>query len=237
VTELALVPIALLTSCLAGVLGMGGGVLLLAMMPGLLPTSAILPLHAATQLASNLSRAAFDWRFVDLALIPAFALGALAGAWLGGELYRGMDLSWLPVVIGVFILVITWFELPAVAGAGQPALALLGFYQTGLGMVAGATGPLGSAVLMRRKRERDWLVVNTAVYMSVNHGLRVLAYFALGFSFVPWWPLLGGMVVAGIAGSWLGTRLRKHLPQRNFQRWFKLLVTVLALRMILWPFW
>lgn len=236
-TELALVPIALLTSCLAGVLGMGGGVLLLAMMPGLLPTAAILPLHAATQLASNLSRAAFDWRMIDLTLIPAFALGALLGAWLGGELYESLDLSWLPVVIGIFILVITWFPLPPVAGAGQPALALLGFYQTGLGMVAGATGPLGSAVLMRRKRERDWLVVNTAVYMSVNHVLRVLAYFALGFSFAPWWPLLAGMVLAGVAGSWLGTRLRKRVPQGNFQQLFKLLVTVLALRMVLWPLW
>ena len=57
--EYALVPIAFLTSVLAGVMGMGGGVLLIAAMPGLVPVSAIFPLHAATQLASNLSRAGF----------------------------------------------------------------------------------------------------------------------------------------------------------------------------------
>ena len=104
-------------------------------------------------------------------------------------------------------------------------------------MLAGATGPLGAAVLLRRSRERDWLVVNTAVYMAVNHTLRVFAYFAIGFSYAPWWPLVSGMVVAGIVGSWAGTRLRGRVPQRNFHKWFRLLVTVLAVRMILLCVW
>ena len=38
---------------------------------------------------------------------------------------------------------------------------------------------------------------------------RVLAFFAMGFSFAPWWLLVAGMVAAGIAGSWVGTRLRR----------------------------
>jgi uncharacterized membrane protein YfcA len=99
-------------------------------------------------------------------------------------------------------------------------------------MLAGATGPLGAAVLQRYNSGRDWLVVNTAVYMSVNHGLRIIAFAALGFSFWPWLWLMLGMVAAGILGSWLGTRLRSYIPQAIFQRCFKVLVTVLAVRMI-----
>jgi uncharacterized membrane protein YfcA len=152
-SELLLVPIAFVTSCLAGVMGMGGGILLIA-------------------------------------------------------------------------------PLPAVRGGGQLSLALLGFYQTGLGMVAGATGPLGAAVLLRRNITRDWLVVNTAVYMTLNHAIRVAAFIAIGFSFSTWWPLLGGMIVAGILGSWVGTRLRRFLPQLNFQRLFRWMVTLLAVRMV-----
>jgi len=177
-SELLLVPIAFVTSCLAAVIGMGGGVLLIALMPGLVPTAAVLPLHAFTQLASNLSRAVFGWRDIDLAIIPAFVLGAIAGAWLGGEIYVSLDLRWLPAVIGILILVFTWLPLPTVRGAGQVSLALLGFYQTGLGMLAGATGPLGAAVLLRRSSARDWLVVNTAVYMGLNHLLRFIAFSA-----------------------------------------------------------
>ncbi len=232
-SELALVPVVFLTSCLTAMIGMGGGVLLLMLMPGLVPTAAILPLHALTQLASNLSRAAFDWRSIDLRIVPAFTAGALAGGWLGSAIYQDLDLRWLPACIGFFILLFTWLPLPLVRGGGNLALALLGFFQTGLGMLAGATGPLGAAVLLRRNQRRDWLVVNTAVYMTLNHALRVLAYFAIGFSYAPWWTLVTGMVVAGICGSWLGTRLRGLVPQRDFHQWFRLLVSALAVRMIL----
>ena len=232
-SELALVPIVFLTSCLTAVIGMGGGVLLLMLMPGLVPTAAILPLHALTQLASNVSRAAFDWRSIDLRIVPAFTAGAVAGGWAGAEIYQGLDLRWLPAYIGLFILVFTWLPLPVVRGGGNIALALLGFCQTGLGMLAGATGPLGAAVLLQRNSQRDWLVVNTAVYMTLNHALRVAAYFALGFSYAPWWALVCGMVLAGICGSWVGTRLRGLVPQRDFHNWFRLLVSALAVRMIL----
>ena len=236
-SELALVPIVFITSCLTAVIGMGGGVLLLMLMPGLVPTAAILPVHALTQLASNLSRAASGWRAVDLAIVPAFTLGALAGGWLGAQIYQWLDMRWLPAFIGGFILVFTWLPLPVVRGGGQLGLALLGFCQTGLGMLAGATGPLGAAVLLRRNGERDWLVVNTAVYMTLNHLLRVCAFFAIGFSFAPWWPLVTGMVAAGIIGSWVGTRLRKWVPQRDFHKWFRVLVSLLAVRMIALALW
>ena len=231
-SELALLPIVFMTSCLTAVIGMGGGVLLLTLMPGLAPAAAILPLHALTQLASNLSRAAFGWRSIDLSIVPAFTAGALLGGWLGAEIYQDLDLHLLPAYIGVLILVFTWLPLPVLRGGGQLALAVLGFCQTGLGMLAGATGPLGAAVLLQRSSEREWLVVNTAVYMTLNHALRVFAYFAIGFSYAPWWRLVAGMVLAGIIGSWVGTRLRPLLPQRNFHKWFRVLVTLLALRMI-----
>ncbi|MCB1844909.1 MAG: sulfite exporter TauE/SafE family protein [Halioglobus sp.] len=230
--EYWLLPMAFLSSCLAGVMGMGGGILLIAVMPGFVPAAAILPLHAATQLASNASRAVFGFSQIAWGILPAFTLGALAGAWAGGEIYQALNMRWLPAVIGGCILAITWVPLPTISRGGRIALALLGFYQTGLGMLAGATGPLGAAVLLQRNRERDWLVVNTAVYMSVNHALRLAAYAAMGFSFADWWPLLTGLVAAVVLGSWVGTQLRPRIGQVNFLRLFRWLVTLLALRLV-----
>jgi uncharacterized membrane protein YfcA len=207
-------------------------VLLLAAMPGLVPPSAILPVHAVAQLGSNSSRAAFGWRHIDWQMLPPLLAGAAVGAAMGGAIYQGIDLRWLPGVIGVFILILTWWPPPQVGGGGRWSLFLLGGYQTGLGMIAGATGPLGAAVLMRRNRDRDWLVINTAVYMTVNHLVRVAAFAVLGFAFSEWLALLVALLLAVTAGSWLGSRLRARLPQRNFQRWFRWLVTALALRMI-----
>jgi uncharacterized membrane protein YfcA len=122
--------------------------------------------------------------------------------------------------------------LPAVKGVGRTALVILGFYQTGIGMLIGASGPLGAAVLSRRNQQRDWLVVNTAVYMSGNHGIRIAAFALMGFAFADYLALMGGMIAAGVTGSWLGTRLRQFVPELNFQWWFRILISVLALRMI-----
>ncbi|WP_167854966.1 sulfite exporter TauE/SafE family protein [Mangrovimicrobium sediminis] len=233
--EYLLVPIAFLTSTLTGVIGMGGGVLLLACMPGLLPVAAIFPLHAATQLASNATRALFGWREIQWSIVAPVALGAALGAVLGGSVYGSLNLHWLPAIVGVLILLITWVPLPSLPGAGRWSLVLLGLYQTGLGMLAGATGPLGAAVLARRNPRRDWVVVNTGVYMVISHVFRLFAFTAIGFSFAGWWPLLLALITAVSVGSWVGTRLRHSVPQMDFRRWFRLLVSLLALRMIALP--
>lgn len=216
---------------------MGGGIPLITLMPGFVPAVAIIPLHAVTQLGSNASRALFGWHHIDASLVLPFAVGAVAGAALGGQVFVHLDLDWLPALIGVFILWLTWAPLPAVSGEGKWPLVLLGFYQTGIGMLIGATGPLGAAVLARRNQSRDWLVVNTAVYMSSNHLFKIIAFGIMGFSFMPYAALLLGMVIAVTLGSWLGTRLRSMVPEINFRFWFRVLVSVLALRMIAIGLW
>jgi uncharacterized membrane protein YfcA len=69
--------------------------------------------------------------------------------------------------------------------------------------------------------------------MSLNHALRMMAFGFMGFAFMPWITLIAGMVVAVTLGSWVGTKLRTKIPQGNFQFWFQLLLSALALRMII----
>ena len=97
---------------------MGGGVPLITLMPGLVPAAAIIPLHALTQLASNGSRAWMSRSHIDYSLVAPFLLGGVLGALFGGALFNKLDLRWLPGLIGLVILVITWLPLPLVRGAG-----------------------------------------------------------------------------------------------------------------------
>lgn len=55
---------AFLTATISGVIGMGGGILLLATMFIFLPHGQAVPLHAAVQMASNGSRVVIFWEHV-----------------------------------------------------------------------------------------------------------------------------------------------------------------------------
>lgn len=230
--EWVLIPIAFATSVLTAAIGLGGGVLLLAVMPGLLPVAAIIPVHGATQLGSNAFRVLLGIKYVDRALVLPLVVGSLLGAILGAMFYQTLSLDYLPLIIGVTILLITWCPPPIVSASGRWGFALLGLYQTGLGMVVGTTGPLGAALLARRSTARDYLVINTGLYMTINHLLRTIAFTVMGFAYGQYALLLLAVVVAVGAGAWLGTRLRQYIPDYNFHYWFKGLITLLAFRLI-----
>src|SRR5690606_39818722 len=82
-TTAVLVAASALTSAVTASLGIGGGVLLLAILAIAMPPGAIIPVHGMVQLGSNLSRASMTLRHINLRLILWFAPGALLGAWLG----------------------------------------------------------------------------------------------------------------------------------------------------------
>lgn len=223
---------AFVTSTLTAIIGLGGGVALLLLMPGLMPLGAILPVHALVQFVSNGTRVGFAFRHLSIPLLLPVAVGSGVGALVGGQAAGLISLDWLPAVAGVLILCITWLPGGLLIPGGRWAFFWLGFYQTGLGMLAGTVGPLGAALFSRMNRGREWLVVNTAVYMTISHALRVVAFALMGFAFAPWWQAIAAMSVASIVGSWVGTKMRQRIPQGNFSGVFRWVITILAGRMI-----
>jgi len=68
--------------------------------------------------------------------------------------------------------------------------------------------------------------------MMVTHLLKIVIFGMIGFAFAPYLLLIAGMIVAVTLGSFVGTRLRTRLSEALFRKIFKVLVTVLALRLI-----
>jgi len=68
--------------------------------------------------------------------------------------------------------------------------------------------------------------------MTIVHLVKILTFGILGFAFSNYLPLMTGMVIAVIAGSFVGTKLRARVPEQLFKNIFKWLITILALRMI-----
>lgn len=226
-----LVPFAFITSMLTAVLGVGGGLLLVSVMPGIVPHSAVVPIHGVVQWVSNLTRALFGWRHIDWPLVARFAAGAIVGALAGSRLVVALPPGWLPLVLALFILAVTW--LPGWHRIPWPGkFVTLGAVQTFVSLFVGAAGPLVTPMLLREGLPRDRLVVTHGAMMTILHGLKALTFGFLGFSYLPYGKLLAAMILAVTLGSWAGTLLRQKVPEQRFRGILKWLLTLLAARLL-----
>ena len=223
---------AIFTSAFAGAAGLGGGLMLLSMLPAFFPASALIPLHAVSQWFSNASRLGMKYREVDTSLIKPLFIGAIGGAMVGALLYRPFPLEILPPVLGLWILWLTWGPKPRFSIPQRFTFTFLGFYQSALSMALGATGPLGTALLMRHNQDREYLVINTALYMSISHTCRVTAFIVLGFSFTEWWRELTVLILGALVGTYIGTAIRPLINQAFAVKLLKGILTMLALNLV-----
>ena len=106
--DVLLVTLSFLSSAVTAILGLGGGIMLLSVMPGLMPTDAILPVHGVVQFASNGSRALFSETSIQWPSTISFSIGAIIGAVVGSQFVMVMPPEKLFLYLGIFILVVTW---------------------------------------------------------------------------------------------------------------------------------
>ena len=234
--ELILILAALITSTLTAVLGIGGGMILIAIMPGLLPASAIIPVHGIVQLFSNSSRAFFGWQHIHWGFTTAFIAGSVIGGLMAAGFTSEINLEYTPLLIAGYILLTVWGPSLQFRKAPRGEFFTIGLIQTGLSMIVGATGPMGQAAMLAKGLQRDGLVVTGAFMMIFTHLIKILLFGLLGFSFITYWKIIIGMSIAVIAGAFFGTHIRYRFPEKLFRPVLKWLLTLLALRMIVITF-
>ena len=224
--------ISMVSSTAAALFGLGGGLILISFLPDFLPADALVPVHGVTQLASNTSRAAFSFRSIVWRLWPLFFAGSVLGATLFGLLVVNISTAYIPIFIGVYILLKLWSERVGRLLSSFDSLFVLGFLQTGLGILVGSTGHLTMPRLLKEISDRDGIVTTSGMFMSLSHGLKLLAYGIIGFKFNQYSVILAYMVTGALIGSFVGTLLRRQISNRWFSQILKILLTVMALRMI-----
>ena len=130
----SLAGLAFVTSLITAVIGMGGGVLLLAILPSFVPPSALIPVHGAVQLSSNISRFLFDIRSTCFTVLVQFFVGSIIGAYFGSQLFNEIDFSIIPLLISSFILFVLWFPIEKVMSKIPGKYFSLGIVQTSLAL-------------------------------------------------------------------------------------------------------
>jgi len=230
--EWLLVIVAFFTSTLTAVVGLGGGLLLLAVMVMILPPIAVIPVHGMVQLCSNLTRAWFGRSELVTSLLPPFAVGVVSGGVCALPLLQSFPATALPLPLGLFILLLTWLPQSPANIKLPGKFFTLGLVNGFITLFVGATGPLNMPVLLRHGLNSSQAVATMAALMTTVHLVKIAVFGLLGFAFSSYLLLIAGMVVSVTAGSWFGTQIRRQTPGAFLRLVIKILLTVLALRMI-----
>ena len=230
------------TSAFAAMLGQGGGLMLMAVLPGFVPAPALIGIHSVVQASSNGSRAYLSHKHINWPIIWPVAIGIVIGAATILPFIPLLNWQWMQGVIAIYILWLTWGKLISLPKffpckftfkhiLVQPFIRL-GILQGSLGMALGATGPLGSALLLSQGLSKDGIVASNSVIMLASHLVKILFFSILGVQLLNHALLLVCLCLAAIIGSIIGSRFRNHLPENIFFPLFKGLLTLLALRML-----
>jgi uncharacterized protein len=245
---------------LAGLLGIGGGLVIvpaLAVLYSLRDFPAANLMHFAigtslativpTSLSSLLShhrRGGIHWQAVR-GMTPGIVLGALGGAWLAGQISS----PGLRLLFGIFELLVALQLLAGRSPAGHhplPGASILAL----AGMVIGAVSALfgiGGGTLtvpfLLWNRVDIRRAVGTAAACGLPTAIAGAAAFAasgadaggtpagMSTGFI-YWPAVAGIASASILAAPLGARLAHHLPQPMLRRIFALVLAVIGLRMV-----
>ncbi|MGV6801072.1 MAG: TSUP family transporter [bacterium] len=223
----------LLGSALTAATGIGGGIILIAVMSALLPAGAVVPVHGGIMIGSNVGRTGFLLRHVDWTIVKWFAVGGIIGGMVGAPI-AGILPAWaLRLAIAVFILWSQWGAKPEAFQFGPRGIMAAGAVSNFLTLFVGASGPFMTTLIAKIKTIRQQMVATTGACMSLQHSIKVIIFAISGFAFSPWLALIGLAILAGFVGSFIGTRWLGRIDETLFRLILKYLLTGLAVLLLI----
>jgi uncharacterized membrane protein YfcA len=218
------------TSFLSGLFGMAGGLVLIGVLLFIMPVPAAMALHAITQIASNIWRAALWWRYIHCPIAAAYAAGCLA-ALLIWNFYQFVP----SVALALLLLGIVPFIGKLVPARYLPTpdrilhCGLFGFIAMALMLLTGVAGPVLDQFFFNGKLDRREIVATKGACQVFGHSVK-LTYF--GALIEQTGTIEPHVAVLAIAASFAGTAWSKKfleaMDEAQYRRWAGRIVTAIA---------
>lgn len=258
-TQLAYLALGAGAGTLAGLFGVGGGLLIV---PALafafaaqgMPAEHVMHLALGTSLATivvtSASSARAHHRYGSLLwpvvgrLVPGIVVGALAGAALADRL-PSLGLQRFFGVVELLVAIQLWVDWRPAPGARLPGFA--GMLPAGgaIGLVSSLAG-IGGGTLTVPFLTWCNLAMRNAVAVSAACGLPIALAGSVGYAAAGWgeaalppwstgyiyWPAFAGIAVGTVLFAPLGARLAQRWRDRIMKRAFALLLVAVGLRML-----
>jgi len=207
------------TSFISGVLSMAGGMILMGVFSFALSIPAAMVLHGLAQAVSNGSRVWLYRRYLRWGVLMPYAAGSFCVLALFIGLTAVPNRALVFVLIGSFPFVA--LLLPrrvALDMERKPVAFLSGLLVTSAQMLAGASGPVLDIFYVSSGLSRHEILGTKAITQTLGHIIK-LGYYAFFLSLsieLPLW-LFPTVVVAAIAGNWLGKQVIEKTNDRLFK--------------------
>ncbi len=220
-------------AALSSAIGLGGGVLLLAVMLGFMDPLEAVPIHAVLQVMANGSRGYVLRSDVAIYALKPFLVLLVPGVVAGYFLARVTPVGAALIVIAVFALLTCWWPfaldiVTRVLGKGQKAFLYLGAVSGLLQVPVGAVGPVIGPVVRRELGERTATVATFSVFQLLGHLTKLTLFVIAGFAWFDRWPVILFGSVSSVIGTWLGAKLLRRESERVFGWLFRFGLTAVA---------
>jgi len=231
--DVSLVFLTTFSSTIAGVFGLGGGLVLVVMLPWFVPANAVVPIHGITQLGSNISRLMLSYRYVVWSLGPRFIFGTVFGIALFSLVLTSLSTKYIPVIIAIYLLLSLWIKAFEKLLSKIESFFVVGMLQGGLGLIVGAPGPLAITLLMKKLSHPDQIIATASLMLSFVNLAKVVTYAIFGFVFWDYIHSIIFAIIGAFIGSFIGTIIRKKVDPDRFLHLLKWLLTILALQTLI----
>ena len=229
------VVVAVVAGGMAAVTGFGIGSLLTPLFALRLGLKLAVVCVAVPHFLGTLLRFGLMRRAINCQVLLTFGLASAAGG-LAGALLQAHFSSWLLTVLFGSLLVLA--GLGELVGRrllirGRPLAIGAGILSGAFGGLVGNQGGIRSAALLDFDLPRQAFVATaTAAGLCVD-GARLPVYIATrGRSILQQWPLLALAAAGVLAGTLIGDRLLRRLPERVFRRIVALIIIGLGIALI-----
>lgn len=229
-TTIILAVAALLTSIVSGILGMAGGIMLLATMLCFMSHAEAVPIHAAVQIPSNGTRALAFISSVDRRALSLFVVGVIPGGVVGAAVLWAIGPAkesepWLKMLIGAYILFATFVLRKRKGGEKKPERSLarnfitVGFFAGSAALTVGAVGPLIAPTFARLDFVKERLIATKATCQLCTHVMKIPAFLLLRDLDVTRLGVTAViMMLVVIPGTLIGKRILKFVPEAGFRK-------------------
>lgn len=231
---LALSVATFLTAALSGLIGMAGGVTLLAVMTFFLKVQVIVPVHGVVQLVSNGSRSFFLKQAIVWRIFTPFALAAPLGSFISYQFLKkaeSAEIFLIPIILIILYVLFKPKRMPSIK-LGVFGYGVLGLSAGLLSPLIGATGPLLAPFFMRDDLTKESVVATKAVTQTWTHLLKIPVFIGLTFPYEDYILLIFFMAMMAVTGTKFGLYLLGRVSEDLFRKLYKIFLGLAALRLI-----